>query len=88
MSVHLRVWDHCLSEVNRPGTRFLKKNDTPSPRRRQPSITPQLGVWAHEVLSALCWNVVCRDLLQVLCRQPQLLSVHDYSVSVMSRMLL
>lgn len=75
----LWVWDHCLNEVNQPGTRPLKKSDTPFPRRHQLSRTPQLGVWAHEVLSAPCWNVICLDLLQVLCRQPQLLSVHDGS---------
>lgn len=63
----------------------LKEIDSLSPRSYHLSIVPQSGVWAHEPLLIACLDVDCFDTVWVLCWQPQLPWVHEYSSPVMYR---
>lgn len=70
-----------------PGATLPRKTDSPYPPPITPAaindFSPRDGM--SGVLSYWYWSVDWLDLMQVLCKQPQLLRAHEYSSSIMSK---
>lgn len=56
MSIHSWVWAFHWSVIHLPWTTPLKETDFQSSRSHQLSVSPQLGMGAHEPILILCWR--------------------------------
>lgn len=72
--------------VDLPRATSLKNNESPF-SGHQLSIALQLGVRTLGILVSPYWNIYWLDLMQILCKQPWILWVHECSSPVVSRRL-